>query len=193
MPEEKNIIVMQFPENSKAFEALSEMKGQPGVISLAVAERTSDGQVRVADGYSQTLGSGIAVGGLVGALIGVIAGPLGVLLGWSSGALFGAVVDSDQAADADDGFTVLSKSIPPGGNALFVEMHETSHAIADDLNAKLKGTITRVPAAEVEAEVVAAQQAARAAAAEAGRARRAERQAGFKERLSALVHHEKSD
>jgi hypothetical protein len=100
--------------------------------------------------------------------------------------------DTDEAAAANDGFTVLSKSIPPGGNALIVEMSETSHAIADDIAAKLDGTITRIPAAEVEAEVAAAQQAAREAAAAARRARREKRQGEFKEKLGGLGHHAKS-
>ena len=189
MPEETNVLVMHFTDPSKSFQALSELKGQPGVIGAAVVERTSEGEVRVADGYSATSGSGTAVGGLVGALVGIIGGPLGVLLGWSTGLLAGAVYDTGEAADADDGFTVLSKSIPAGGNAFIVEMSETSHAIADDVAAKLDGTITRIPRKEVEAEVAAAQEAARAAAAEARRARRQKRQAEFKERLSGLMHH----
>jgi uncharacterized membrane protein len=192
MSEERNVLVMQFPDPSKAFEALSLMKGQPGVANAAVIERTAEGQVRVADGYSPTLGSGTAVGGAVGGLIGILAGPLGVLLGWSTGVVAGAAYESDEADDIDDGFTILARSIPTGGNALVVEMTETSHAIADDVNAKLEGTLTRIPAADVEAEVEAAQEAAHTAEVEARKVRRAKRRTEFKEKLSGLAHHSKS-
>jgi uncharacterized membrane protein len=191
MPEENNVLVMHFPGNSQAFEALSELKDAPGVRGAAVVERTSEGQVRVADGYSPASGEGLAVGGLVGALIGIIGGPVGVLLGWSTGMVAGAVYDSDEAADADDGFTILSRSIPAGTNALIVEMIETNHGTADDIAKRLEGTITRLPAAEVEAEVRSAQDAARAAEQEARKARRAKRRAEFKEKMSNLGPHKK--
>jgi uncharacterized membrane protein len=189
MTEESNVLVMQFPDSSKAFQALSEMKGQPGVSGAAVVERTPEGQLRVADSYTPNVGSGVAVGGMVGALIGILAGPLGVLLGWSTGVLTGAAYETREQYDTDDGFTILSQSIPAGGNALIVEMNETSHAIADDVTAKLEGTIVRIPATEMEAEIKAAQDAAENAADEARRARRASRRAEFKEKLSGLAHH----
>jgi uncharacterized membrane protein len=189
MTVENNILIMQFPEPSKAFNALSEMKGQPGVAGAAVVERTPEGEVRIADGYTPQTGSGIVVGGLVGSLVGILAGPLGMLLGWTTGALAGAVYEVDEAADDEDGFTVLSRGIPAGSNALIVEMSETSHAIADDVTTRLDGTIVRVPVTEVEAEVEAARDAARSAASEARKVRRARRQAEFKAKLSGLGRH----
>ena len=192
MAEERNVLVLHFPDPSKAFQALSQIKTTPGVAGAAVVERTEEGQVRVAEEYDPNLGTGTAVGGLVGAMVGIIGGPLGVLLGWTTGVLAGVAYDSDVTTDEDDGFTILSKSIPAGGNALIVEMSETSHAAADDIAAKLDGTVTRIPATEVEAEVASAQEAARRAAAEARKARWEKRRAGFKEKLSGLVHHAKS-
>jgi uncharacterized membrane protein len=186
MAVETNILIMQFPEPSKAFQALSQIKEQPGVNGAAVLERTSQGEVRVAESYAPGSGDGIAVGGLVGGLIGILGGPLGVLLGWSTGALAGTVYESEEADDAEDGFTVLSRSIAPGENALIVEMMETSHAIADDVAESLGGTIVRVPAADVAAEVDSAREAARRAAKEARKARRNERKAEFKAKLSGL-------
>lgn len=186
MSVENNVLVMQFPDSSNAFQAFSTMKGQPGVTGAAVVERTVDGQVRVADGHSFEAGSGPVVGGLIGALVGVLAGPVGVLLGWSTGLLAGSAYELDEAADVDDGFTILSRSIPPGSNALIVEMTETSHAIADDVAAQLEGTVTRVPTSDVETEVAAAQKAERKAASAARKARREERRDEFKEKLSGL-------
>lgn len=189
MPEENNVLVVHFPENSKAFAALSQFKSQPGVRGAAVVERTADGQVRVADGYSPAGGSGVAVGGLVGSLIGILAGPVGVLLGWSTGMLVGGAFEVDELADAEDGFTILSRSIPAGTNALVVEMFETSHAIADDVAGELDGTITRIPARDMQAEIDSIREAERKAAAEARKVRRAQRRAEFKEKLSGLGRH----
>ena len=192
MADDKNVLVVHFPESSRAFEALSAIKTEPGLIGAAVVERTAAGEIRIADGYAPHVGRGTAVGGLVGAVIGILAGPLGVLLGWSAGMLAGTAHDTSEAADLNDGFTVLSQSIPPGGNALIIEMNESSHAPADDIMTKLDGTVTRIPAPEVEAEVAAAHEAARRAAAEARRARVESVRSGFKDRLSGLIHHTKS-
>jgi len=187
--DEKNVLIMTFPDPSKAFQALSEIKGQPGVDGAAVVERSAEGEVRIADGYTPTVGQGTAVGGVVGALVGIIAGPLGVLLGWSTGIVAGAAYEAGEAADTDDGFTALSKRIPASGNALLAEMTETSHAIADDIATKLGGSITRIPVAEVEAEVAAAKDAADKAAKEARRVRRETRTAEFKKKVGGVFHH----
>jgi hypothetical protein len=157
-----------------------------------LVERTADGEVRLGDGYSPEGGSGVAVGGLVGSLIGILGGPVGVRLGWSSGMLVGGAYEADELADAGDGFTILSDSIPAGSNALVVEMTETRHAIADDVAEKLDGTITRLPAAVVQAEIESAQDAARKAAHEARKVRRAEKRSKFKEKLSGLGRHRTS-
>jgi uncharacterized membrane protein len=192
MADERNVLIMTFPDPAKAFEALSKMKGQPGVAGAAVVERSAQGEVRIADGYAPKVGAGTAVGGLVGALVGIIAGPLGVLLGWSTGMVAGAAYDTGEAADAEDGFTVLSQRIAVSGNALIVEMTETSHAIADDIAGQLNGWVTRIPATEVETEVAAAREAARKAAAEARRVRRENRRAEFKEKVGKVLHHQKA-
>jgi uncharacterized membrane protein len=189
MAVEHNVLVMQFTDPSKTFQAFSKIKDQPGVTGAAVVERTAEGQVRVADGFEPQAGAGIAVGGLVGGLIGVLGGPLGLLLGWSTGMVVGSMYESDEEADTDDGFTILSRSIANGGNALIVEISETSHAIADDIATQLDGTVTRVPASDVEHEIAAAREATRSAAAEARKVRRSKRRAEFKEKLQAHKPH----
>jgi uncharacterized membrane protein len=187
--EETNVLIFTFSDPSKAYQALSEIKALPGVEGAAVVERTANGEVRIADGYTPKLGAGPAVGGVIGAVVGIISGPIGVLLGWSTGMLAGGAYESFEVADADDGFTELSKRISASGNALLVEMHETSHAVADEIAQQLDGTVTRVPRSEVAAEVDAARTAARKAAAEARRVRRETRTAAFKEKVGGVLHH----
>jgi uncharacterized membrane protein len=191
MTVEQNVLIMQFPEPSKTFQAFSDMK-QPGVNTAAIVERTQQGEIRVADSFSPDADEGATVGGLVGALVGILGGPLGVFLGWSTGVVTGALFDTYEAEDEEDGFAVLSRSIPLGGNALIVEMTETSHAVADDVVAKLNGTLVRISSTEVQAEVDAARKAARSAAAEARKVRRAEQRAEFKSKLRGLGPHSKS-
>jgi uncharacterized protein with beta-barrel porin domain len=101
----------------------------------------------------------------------------------------GAAFESFEVADADDGFTELSRRIHASGNALLVEMTETSDAVADDIANRLDGTVTRVPTSEVEVEVAAARDAARKAAHEARRVRRETRTAAFKEKVGGVLHH----
>ena len=192
MDTERNLLIFTFPESARTFEALSEMKGQPGVVDAAVVERTSLGQIRIADGFAPTAGAGPAIGGLVGAVVGIIGGPLGVLLGWSTGLLVGAAHDTREAEDTEDGFTVLSQRIPAGGNALLVEMAETSHAIADDVAYRLGGWVTRIPAAMVDAEVAVARDAWQKAAQEASRVRREKSKAAFTEKVGTVLHHAKA-
>ena len=152
-------------------------------------ERTAEGEVRPADGYSPEGGSGVAVGGLVGALIGILAGPVGVLLGWSTGMLAGMAYEADELADADDGFTILSRSIPAGSNALLVEMTGTSHTIADDVAEKLDGTITRLPARDVQTEIESAPEGRPRGSRRGPPSCRQDGHAEFKEKLSGLGHH----
>ena len=192
MADEQNVLIVTFPDPSTAYKALSEIKGMDGVASAAVVERTADGQVRIADGYTPKAGAGTSVGGLIGAVVGILAGPLGVLLGWSTGLIAGAAYDADEAADTEDGFTVLSQRIAAGGNALLAEISETSHAPADDLAGRLGGSLSRIPVSEVEAEIASAREAARQAAKEARRVRRETRRAEFKEKVSGVLHHAKN-
>ena len=187
--DETNVLIFTFSDPSKAYQALSEIKAQPGVEGAVVVERTANGEVRIAEDYTPKLGAGPAVGGIIGALVGILAGPLGVLLGWSTGMLAGAAYELFEVADADDGFTELSKRISASGNALLVEITETSHAVANDIANRLEGTVTRVPSNEVEAEVTAAKDAAHKAAQEARRVRRETRTAAFKEKVGGVRHH----
>lgn len=186
MATEENVLVMQFPEPSQAFEALSDLKGIDGVRGAAVLERTTDGALRVADGYTPEEGSSVAVGGLVGGLVGVLAGPVGVLLGFTTGALIGGVYEDDIEEEADDGFTILSKNIARGDNALLVEIREGGHAPIDAIVEHLGGTVTRVPAADVDREVALAHDAEDTAKAAARKARHAQRRDEFKQKMSSI-------
>jgi hypothetical protein len=62
---------------------LSESLASVEVRSAALAERTSDGTLRIPEQGDAVIGAGTATGGLIGMLAGVLGGPLGVLLGFA--------------------------------------------------------------------------------------------------------------
>ena len=115
---EQNVVVVRFTEPSKAYQALSVLKecdadGRIGLDSAAIVERTSTGELRVPESADNVGLVGTASGSLIGMLVGVLGGPVGLLLGWGTGALMGGAFDLDRAATSDEALTVLGTAIPP--------------------------------------------------------------------------------
>jgi hypothetical protein len=123
-------------------------------------------------------------------LIGVLGGPVGVLVGWGSGALVGGAFDIDHAVTSDEALTVLGRALPPGSTAVMASVSEPAVEVIDGEMEKLDGEVTRRPTYEVMAELEAAEEAADAAAREARRTLReehkAEAKAGFDDRFGKL-------
>jgi uncharacterized membrane protein len=192
---EKNVIVVRFTEPSKAYQALSVLKesaagGRIGLESAAVVERTTAGELRIPESADNVGLVGTASGSLIGMLIGVLGGPVGVLLGWGTGALMGGAFDVDRAVTSDEALTVLGKAIPPGSTAVIASVEEPAVEVVDGEMKKLDGEVTRRPVTEVMAELDAAEESADAAARAARRTirekRKAELSAGFEERVGKL-------
>jgi len=117
MPEE-NVVVVRFTEPSKAYQALSVLKdcdaeGRIRLESAAIVERTAAGELQIQESDDNVGLVGTASGSLIGMLVGVLGGPVGLLLGWGSGALIGGLFDLDRANESDDALTVLGQAIPP--------------------------------------------------------------------------------
>ena len=191
----KNVVVVRFAEPSKAYQALSVLKesdagGRIGLESAAVVERTAAGELRIPETADNVGLVGTASGSLIGMLVGVLGGPVGVLLGWGTGALMGGAFDVDRAVTSDEALTVLGKAIPPGSTAVIASVDEPAVEVIDGEMKKLDGEVTRRPVAEVMAELDAAEEAADAAARAARRTirekRKAEFSAGFEERVGQL-------
>jgi uncharacterized membrane protein len=192
---QENVVVVGFTEPSKAYEALSVLKecdsaGRIGLESAAVVERTETGELRIAEGADNVGPVGTASGSLIGMLIGVLGGPVGVLLGWGAGATMGGVFDVDRAATSDEALAVLGRAIPPGSTAVIAQVEEPAVEVIDGEMNKLDGDVTRRSAADVVAELEAANDAAEAAAREARRTvrekRKAEIHADLQERVGKL-------
>ncbi len=183
---EKNVVSISFADQSKAYQAFTELKnlsaaGAISVDSAAIVVRDKDGAVSFPDGIDEVTGAGFAGGGLVGMLVGVLGGPLGMLLGWGSGALIGGALDATRATATDEVVAEFSRALPVDSTAVIAEIAEPSEAAVNELVAQLGGTVIRRPVDEVVAELAAAEAAAEAAQAEAHRVMREKKREERKE------------
>ncbi|HEX2426488.1 MAG TPA: DUF1269 domain-containing protein [Gaiellaceae bacterium] len=158
-----NVVIVKFAEESKAYQALSDLNrlgddGKVDVRSAILLERTDDG-FGIPEGADTAEGFDMVAGGLIGMLVGVLAGPVGVLLGASMGTLAGGTADLARLADEDLALDGISKDIEPGSTALVAEVGEYAVEVLDEAMGALGGTVTRRPASDVYAEVVAAEDA----------------------------------
>ena len=182
----ENIVLISWTDANKPYKALSDLRNGNWTFNLRQAvllERKADGSLVVKDGNSNALGMGTFGGSLIGMLIGVLGGPLGVLLGWAGGALFGSLIDMDNAADSDSILAAMSKFVPPGATVLMLDVVEQSPEALDAFAAESGGTVLRRSAADVRAEVTAAVEAANAASREASRVLRDEKVDKAKDKL----------
>ena len=124
-------------------------------------------------------------------LVGVLGGePVGLLVGWGTGAMIGGAFDVDHAVTSDEALTVLGRAIPPGSTAVIAEVEKCVIEVIDAEMYELGGEVTRRPVSEVMGELEATEEAAEAAADEARRTlrekRKAEVHAGVEERVGKL-------
>jgi uncharacterized membrane protein len=159
-----NVIVVQFDEPSKAYQALSELnragrEGRVDVKSAVLLERGEDGKVQTPEGSDDAAGVYLASGGLLGMVVGALAGPVGMLLGGSIGAMGGSVGELARADDQDVALQAIGENIQPGSPALVAEVTEPAEEVIDGTMAALGGKVTRRPASTVYAEVVATEDA----------------------------------
>ena len=159
-----NVIVVQFDEPSKAYQALSELnrissEGRVDVKSAVLLERGKDGTVQTPEGADNAAGYYLASGGLIGLLVGALGGPVGMLLGGSIGAMAGSIGELDRADDQDVALQTIGERIQPGSPALVAEVTEPAEEVIDKGMATLGGKVTRRPASDVYAEVVATEDA----------------------------------
>ncbi|HZQ63777.1 MAG TPA: DUF1269 domain-containing protein [Gaiellaceae bacterium] len=189
------MLVVRFPEASKAYQGLSVLKqcdadGSVALRAAAVVERTPAGELRFPEQTDNVGLAGTAGGSLIGMLVGVLGGPLGVLLGWGAGALVGGAFDMDRAEQTEDALGELGRAIAPGSTALVASVNEPAVEVIDGQMEKLGGEVTRRTVDEVMDELEAADEAADAAAKEARRAlrdkRKADLTAEFGERVGRL-------
>lgn len=192
---EHNVIAASFEDRSKAYQALSELKGaglegRVEVLAASIVTRDEQGRLDAPEGGDAVGGAATWGGGLIGLLVGVIGGPIGMLFGWTGGLLVGGAFDIRRADASDSVLGEISRYVPLGGTAVVAEVNEYAVEVVDKLMAAQGGTVYRRPAEVVLAELEAAEDAYRKAQKEADRAareqRKAERRQNAKERIAAL-------
>lgn len=193
---EHNVIAASFEDRSKAYQALSELKGaglegRVEVLAASIVTRDEQGRLDAPEGGDAVGGAATWGGGLIGLLVGVIGGPIGMLFGWTGGLLVGGAFDIRRADASDSVLGEISRYVPLGGTAVVAEVNEYAVEVVDKLMAAQGGTVYRRPAEVVLAELEAAEDAYRKAQKEADRAareqRKAERRQNAKERIAALT------
>jgi uncharacterized membrane protein len=170
---DSNVVVLTFDQESKAYQALSELKqmaleGRVQVQNAAVIDRGEGESFRIRDAFSDGAPAGAPLTGtLLGSLIGVLGGPLGVLLGAASGALVGSALSIDKLQDRASLLDQMLHSLPRGATGVIAAVREPAVEVIDGLASRLGGVVLRRPTAAVQAEVDAVRSAEQSAAAEA--------------------------
>lgn len=155
----QNIVVGLFEVESEAYQALAELRQNPGndssYLSAAALIKKENGALRMLDGFDTGADTSddMAVGGLVGALFGILGGPVGILLGGSYGMLVGSVLDTDDTVMNASMLEQISKKMVDGEIAIIGLAYEENEEILDAKLNKFKTTIVRFDAATVAAEV----------------------------------------
>lgn len=188
----ESLLLVTFDEPTVAHQTLSELRRLDAdsvltVRTAAVLERQPDGRFGVSEDTDNIGFTATASGGLVGALLGALAGPTGLLLGGAVGAVVGAVSDADEAGASELLLTTVGSRVPPGATAVVADVDEPAPEVLDAVVTGLGGRVTRRSRLEVEAELEAADHAARAAAEEAKRVMRERRKARGEETLGDRV------
>jgi uncharacterized membrane protein len=193
----ENVLTINFTEDGDAYEALTTLKelddqGQVGLEGAAVVQRHEDGTIAIKDEVGDIGYEGTATGGIVGLIVGILGGPIGVLLGGATGVLIGSLFDMDDLDESDSVLSEMSRAVRVDHAAVVAAVDEQSPEVIDAAVDKLNGTILRLPLADVEAEIAAAEEAQRAAKQEARKKLREERREERKEKVEAKIAELKS-
>jgi hypothetical protein len=97
------------------------------------------------------------------------------------------LIDLDAADEAESGLATIARAIEPGKTGLIAHVTEPAVEVVDTEMGRLGGEVVRCPVVDVEAEIAATEDAARAAEVEARRKLREERSAERKEKVQQKI------
>jgi uncharacterized membrane protein len=192
-----NVLTINFSEDAAAYEALTTLKeldeqGQVALEGAAVVERNDDGTIAIKDEVGDIGYEGTATGGIIGLIVGILGGPIGVLLGGATGVLIGSLFDLDDLDETDSVLSAMSRTLRVGHPSVVAEVDEQSPEVVDAAIQRLNGTVLRLPLADVEAEIAAAEEAQRAAKQAARKTLHEQRREEHKEKVQAKIAELKS-
>jgi uncharacterized membrane protein len=178
IPEEEDmedtIVVIRYRDPAEARQALAQLKQLDAdrrldVRGAALVQRSGDGAIDVPVSNRDDEGLYMPPGGVIGMMFGALKGPLGMLFAGSSAGFEGHGGPSPHAGDPDLLIEEMSRDLEPGVTLVAAEIAEPDPEMLDGALNRLGGIVTKRPAAEVYAEVEAAEHAAGAAQQEARR------------------------
>jgi uncharacterized membrane protein len=192
-----NVLTINFADDGDAYQALTTLKeldeqGQLALEGAAVVLRHEDGSISIKDEVGDIGYEGTATGGVVGLIVGILGGPIGVLLGGATGVLVGSLFDMDDLDETDSVLSEMSRTVRMGHPAVVAAVDEQSPEVIDGAIHRLNGTVLRLPLADVEAEIAAAEEAQRAAKKEARKKLREARREERREKVQAKIAELKS-
>jgi uncharacterized membrane protein len=193
----ENVLTLNFTEEGDAYEALTKLKeldeqGQVELEGAAVVLRQEDGTIAIKDEVGDIGYAGTATGGVVGLIVGILGGPIGVLLGGATGVLIGSLFDLDDLDESDSVLSEMSRNVRVDHSAVVAAVDEQSPEVVDAAIHRLDGKVLRLPLADVEAEIAAAEEAQQAAKQEARKKLHEERRNERKEKVQAKIAELKS-
>ena len=165
--ESENLLIVNYENESDAYQALTELKALNDYyfIDQAAIVKKENGEYVVKEEYDSGVKTAddTVKGGLIGSLLGLIGGPVGVLLGGGAGATIGGIKDTADFLKVFDLADYAYAHIGEGETVLLLLADEKGNAT---LNEKLNAfdvTIKRasVPAVENELKRAAELQASR--------------------------------
>ena len=165
--ESENLLIVNYENESDAYQALTELKALNDYyfIDQAAIVKKENGEYVVKEEYDSGVKTAddTVKGGLIGSLLGLLGGPVGVLLGGGAGATIGGIKDTADFLKVFDLADYAYAHIGEGETVLLLLADEKGNAA---LNEKLNAfdvTIKRasVPAVENELKRAAELQARR--------------------------------
>ena len=165
--ESENLLIVNYENESDAYQALTELKALNDYyfIDQAAIVKKENGEYVVKEEYDSGVKTAddTVKGGLIGSLLGLLGGPVGVLLGGGAGATIGGIKDTADFLKVFDLADYAYAHIGEGETVLLLLADEKGNAT---LNEKLNAfdvTIKRasVPAVENELKRAAELQARR--------------------------------
>jgi uncharacterized membrane protein len=161
----KKVLILNFEEESKAYQAFSEIKKlhvekQLKGEQMAVVTHINDGQhkFKMDDFLDFTGNDHTSKDSLIGMVVGILGGPLGIMLGWFAGTFYGASQDAKEIQTAQTIFDHVIEAIGEGQTGLILIANEEDNRPLNQLIVnELGGKIRRLELAEVETEIQNAQ------------------------------------
>lgn len=164
--ENRKVLLITFDEESKSYQAFSEIKEMAGNGTIkgremaVVTHKVQGGHTFEVNDFINFNGdTHIFNDGFIGMLIGILGGFVGMLIGWVVGDIVGAVRDSNDGKRARNLFEQMNHDIPDGETGVILVADETdNHVINEVIVEQLGGKITRFDYTEVEADIKHAQE-----------------------------------